>query len=234
MPTDPLPILFVPGLLCTARLYQEQLAALWTCGPVSVANHTFDDSMQAIARRILASAPPRFMLVGLSMGGYIALQIMRDAPERVARLALLDTNSRPETPEQTEARRAQIALVRNGRFAEIPQTLFSRLVHRRHANDAALLQIVTDMAHAVGPDAFVRQLTAIMGRADSRPTLSTIRCPTLVLVGEGDELTPPALAAEIAAGIAGSRLVTVPDCGHVSTLEQPAQVSQALSELLRA
>jgi pimeloyl-ACP methyl ester carboxylesterase len=234
MPSHPLPILFVPGLLCTARLYQEQLAALWTYGPVSVANHTFDDSMQAIARRILASAPPRFMLVGLSMGGYIALQIMREAPERVARLALLDTSSRPDTPEQTEARHAQIALVRSGRFAEIPPMLFPRLVHRRRANDAALLQIVTDMANVVGPDAFVRQLTAIMGRADSRPVLGAIRCPTLVLVGDSDDLTPPDRAAEIAAGIAGSRLVTVPDCGHMSTVEQPAHVSQALAELLRA
>src|SRR5947209_3549893 len=106
----PPPIVLVPGLLCSARLYAEQIPALWRFGSVSIADHRRDDTMEAIAERILADAPPKFALVGLSMGGYIALSMMRRAPERVARLALLDTNARPDTPEQSERRRALMTL----------------------------------------------------------------------------------------------------------------------------
>ncbi len=113
----PLPIVLVPGLNCSARLYAEQVPALWGCGPVTIADHRRDDSVAAIAAHILATAPPRFALVGLSMGGYIALAMIREAPERVARLALLDTSARPDTPEQTERRRNVIALAESGRFS---------------------------------------------------------------------------------------------------------------------
>jgi len=111
---DPLPIVLIPGLTCSARLYADQIPALWRFGPVTVADHTRDDSMAAIARRILAAAPPRFALAGLSMGGYIAFEIMRQAPQRVVKLALLDTGARAETPEQTERRKVVIALAKNG------------------------------------------------------------------------------------------------------------------------
>jgi pimeloyl-ACP methyl ester carboxylesterase len=127
--TQPLPIVLVPGLLASARLYGEQLPELWRWGPVTIADHTRDHSMAAIARRILAAAPPSFALVGLSMGGYIAFEIARQAPDRVARLALLDTTARPDTPEQTQRRRAQIALARGGRFAEVLDLLFPVLIH---------------------------------------------------------------------------------------------------------
>src|SRR5215831_3335503 len=123
----PLPVLLVPGLNCSARLYAEQIPALWRFGPVTVADHTRDDSMETIAARILAAAPPRFALAGLSMGGYIALTMLRQAPERVAKLALLDTSARPETPEQTAARREQVALAWGGRFPEVVDTLFPRM-----------------------------------------------------------------------------------------------------------
>src|SRR5215510_13742427 len=105
---EPLPTVLIPGLLCTARLYAEQIPALWRFGPVTVADRTRDDSMAAIARRILAQAPPRFALIGLSMGGYIAFEILRQAGERVAKLALLDTTARPDLPEQTEKRKVQV------------------------------------------------------------------------------------------------------------------------------
>ena len=113
--TEPTPILLIPGLLCSSRLYAEQVPQLWRLGPVTIADHTRDDSMSAIAKRILASAPPRFTLIGLSMGGYISFEIMRQSPERVAKLALLDTSARPDTPEQSETRRAQIELAKSGR-----------------------------------------------------------------------------------------------------------------------
>src|SRR5215467_3437897 len=101
---EPLPVVLIPGLNCSARLYAEQIPALWRFGPVQVADHTRDDTMAAIAERILAAAPPRFALAGLSMGGYIALEIVRHAPQRIARLALLDTGARADTPEQTARR----------------------------------------------------------------------------------------------------------------------------------
>jgi pimeloyl-ACP methyl ester carboxylesterase len=231
---ESLPIVLIPGLLASPRLYGEQIPALWRLGPVTVADHTRDESMAAIARRILSSASPRFALVGLSMGGYISFEILRQAPDRVARVALLDTTARPDIPEQSEQRRAEIELARSGRFAEVPDLLFPRLVHRMHRNNESLRGVVRTMASEVGPDGFIRQQTAIMGRPDSRPGLGAIRCPTLVLVGDGDELTPPDRAAEMANRIAGARLVRVPDSGHLSTLEQPHSVTRALLELLQA
>jgi pimeloyl-ACP methyl ester carboxylesterase len=186
--------------------------------------------MTAIARRILAAAPPRFALAGLSMGGYIAFEIVRQAPERVAKLALLDTGARGDTPEQTERRKIVIGLARSGRYAEVPDIAFPVYVHRDRHGDAALKRVVRTMAEDTGAQAFLRQQQAIISRPDSRPGLGAISCPTLVLVGDGDEATPPELAREIAAGVPGSRLVLIPRCGHLSTLEQPEAVTQALVE----
>lgn len=231
---DLLPIVFVPGLIASARLYAGQIPELWRFGPVTVANHTRDESMAAIARCILADAPPRFALVGLSMGGYISFEIMRQAPERVVKLALLDTSAQPDAPDKIEGRRQQISLAENGRFADIPNLLFPHLVHPLRRNDETLLRIVRQMAMDCGAEAFIRQQTANMTRPDSRPTLAAIRCPALVLVGAEDQVTPPDRAAEIAGGITGARLVTLPDCGHLSTLERPQEVTRALVEWMQA
>jgi pimeloyl-ACP methyl ester carboxylesterase len=227
-----LPIVLVPGLLSSPRLYEEQIPELWRAGPVMIADHTREDSMAAIARGILAAAPPRFVLVGLSMGGYIAFEMLRQEPSRVAALALLDTAATPDTEEQSERRRDQIALAENGRFSEIADLLFPRLVHPARHEDAALRAVVRRMADETGSAAFVRQQQANMTRPDSRPGLAAIRCPTLVLVGDGDTITPPARAAEMAGAIIGARHVVVPDCGHLSTLERPAEVTRALVEWL--
>ena len=230
--SQPLPIVLIPGLLASARMYAGQIPQLWRVGPVLIADHTRDDSMSGIARRILRVAPARFALVGLSMGGYIAFELLRQAPERIAKVALLDTTARADAPEQSAMRRAQMTLASQGRLAEVVEQQFPRLVHREHRADAVLRQVFTLMAEDVGAAGFIRQQTAILGRADSRPTLGSIRCPTLVLVGEDDELTPPERAAEIAAGIPGARLTTVPQSGHMSTLEQPDEVTRALLEWL--
>ena len=226
--------MLIPGLLGSARMYAAQIPQLWRAGPVMIADHTRDDSMGAIARGILGTAPPRFALAGLSMGGYIAFEILRQAPERIAKVAFLDTSARADTPEQTAMRRAQMTLASQGRLAEVVEQQFPRLVHQDHRADPALRQVFTLMAEDVGAAAFIRQQTATLGRSDSRSTLGSIRCPTLVLVGEDDELTPPERAGEIAAAIHGARLVTVPQSGHMSTLEQPDAVARALLQWLHA
>lgn len=222
------PILLVPGLACSPRLYAPQLPALWQRGPVTVANHTTADSMAGIARAILDQAPPRFHLAGLSMGGYIAFAILREAPERVARLALLDTGSRADTPEQTERRRKLIAVAREGRLPEINEVLWPLLVHESRANDCELRTTVDTMLLETGAAAFIRQQEALITRPDSRPGLGAVGSPALVVVGDADRLTPPELSAEIAAGIPGAKLETIATCGHISTLEQPEAVTKLL------
>jgi pimeloyl-ACP methyl ester carboxylesterase len=231
---DSLPIVLIPGLNCSARLYAGQIPALWRFGPVTVADHTRDASIPAIASRILAAAPPFFALIGLSMGGYIAFEIMRQAPQRVAKLALLDTGARPETAEQTARRHGPMAMARAGKLVEVADESFVFFVHPDRHGDVALREVVRAMAEETGADAFLRQQQAIMARPDSRPGLAAIACPTLMLVGEQDGGTPPELAREIASAIAGTRLVIVPDCGHLSTIEQPQAVTQALVEWMES
>jgi pimeloyl-ACP methyl ester carboxylesterase len=228
----PLPLVLVPGLLCSARVFGPQIEALWPLGPVTVADHRRDNEIGAIAAGILAATPPRFALAGLSLGGYIAFAMMRQAPERVEKLALLDTSARPDTPEQSAARHALIAMAEDGRLGEVVETLTLRYLHRDRHKDARLSGIVRAMAADTGPEAFVRQQQATISRPDSRPLLGNIRCPTLVLAGDGDELTPAELAREIAGGIAGSKLVIVPDCGHLCTVERPEPVNAALAQWL--
>ena len=164
-----------------------------------VADHTRDDSLEAIARRLLADAPERFALTGLSMGGYVALAVMRLAPERVTRLVLLDTSARPDTEEARQRRLDQVAAARAGRFGAVLDALWQRLVHPARLQDPALKAVVYDMMREAGAEVFVRQQQAIMGRPDSRLLLRAIAAPTLVLVGDHDALTPPDLAREMTA-----------------------------------
>jgi pimeloyl-ACP methyl ester carboxylesterase len=231
---ESVPILLVPGLNCSPRLYAPQMPALWRFGPVTVADHTRDDTMAAIAKRILGAAPPRFALAGLSMGGYIALEIVRQAADRVEKLALLDTGSRADTPEATAKRHANIALAQSGRFEDVIDPQFPLYVHPARASDAALKAEYLAMCHDVGPQAYVRQQKAIMGRVDSRPLLAAIRVPTLVLVGEQDAATPPALSDEMAAAIPGARLARIAECGHLSTMERSDAVTRELVAWLSA
>jgi pimeloyl-ACP methyl ester carboxylesterase len=228
-----MPILLVPGLVSSPRIFAPVTPALWRFGPVTVANHIRDNSMGAIARRILAEAPPRFALAGHSMGGYIAFEIVRQAPQRVAKLALINTQARPDTTEATARRRSQIARAKAGEFRAVLDELFFGFVHPSRRDDAALRQLVYDMGDDLGPEAFVRQQTAIMGRPDSRPTLAWIKCPTLVLTGDEDNTVPNSLSAEMAEGIHGAKLTILSDCGHLPQPEQPQATADALVEWLR-
>jgi pimeloyl-ACP methyl ester carboxylesterase len=229
---DAIPILLIPGLGGSPRIYAPVMTAIWRFGPVTVANHVRDDTMDAIARRILAEAPPRFALAGHSMGGYIAFEIMRQAPERVAKLALINTQARPDTPEATTRRRALIARAKAGEYRAVLDELFPGFVHPSRREDGALRKLVHEMGEDVGTDGFVRQQTAIISRPDSRPMLSGIRCPTMILTGDEDNTIPNTLSREMADGIPGAKLVILPDCGHLPQLEQPQATSDALVEWL--
>jgi pimeloyl-ACP methyl ester carboxylesterase len=227
-----LPLLALPGLLCDERLWRPQAQALGGDRAVTSLPLTPEASMAELAAAALARAPAgRFALAGLSMGGYLAFEIVRRAPDRVAALALLDTSARPDTDEAKAARRSAIAQSASD-FGGVVDALLPRLLHPSHLDDASVTGTVRDMAARIGRDGYVRQQEAIMGRADSRPTLAQIRCPTLVLCGREDALTPLALHEEMHAGIAGAELAVIERCGHLSTIERPDEVNAALRRWL--
>ena len=228
------PLVLLPGLLLDEALWQPQLKALADVADMTVGDLTKDDSMAGMARSVLAAAPPRFALAGLSMGGYASFEIMRQAPERVTRLALLDTSARPDTAAQTKERRAFIGMCERGEFKGVTPRLLPRWIHPSRVNDKALTETVMSMTARVGREAFIRQQTAIMNRPDSRPGLSRIDCPTLVLCGHEDQAAPVEVHREIAADIPNARLVVVPECGHLSPLERPEAVNAALRTWLAA
>lgn len=218
-------LLFLPGLLCDARLWRDQVAAF---PDAVVADLTQDDSVDAIAERALSQIHGRFALCGLSMGGYVALAIMRIAPGRVSRLCLLDTSARADTPDQSRRRRGLMAMTRTNRFRGVTPRLLPQLLHPDHLANAALCQDVLDMAERVGRDAFLRQQQAILSRPDSLALLPAITVPTLVGAGDHDALTPPALAREIAGLIPNAALRLVSEAGHLPPMEQPDAVNEML------
>lgn len=226
------PLVLLPGLLCDAALWRGQVDGLADVAECSVADLTRDDSLAAMARRVLQAAPPKFALAGLSMGGYCAFEMMRQAPQRVTRLALLDTSARADTPEQISRRRGLIELAEKGEFKGVTPRLLPLFIHPDRLNDKALTGAVTAMAERVGRDAFLRQQKAIIGRVDSRASLANIKCPTLVLCGREDQLTPLALHEEMVPLIAGVRLDVIDHCGHLSTMERPEAVTAELRQWL--
>ena len=227
-------LLFLPGLLCDGRLWRDQVEALAGTRCV-VVDLTHDDSLGAMAERTLRALPAeaRLSVCGLSMGGYGALEIMRRAPGRVARLALFDTSARPDTPEQTRRRRGLLSLSESGMFRGVTPRLLPQLLAPAHVAGPLGAEVMA-MAERVGRPAFHRQQRAIMHRPDSRPDLAAIAVPTLVGVGEEDALTPPHLAEEMAAGIPGARLARIQGAGHLPSMETPAAVTELLRDWLRA
>lgn len=222
-------MLLLPGLLCTARLWQAQIDALGDVAVSQVADLTRDDSVGAMAEQALAGAPPRFALAALSMGGYVAFEILRRAPERVTRLALIATSARPDSPARAAQRRRGIDAIGRGRFVGVTRQLLPSLVHPSHV-DGPIGDIVQAMAREVGAEGYLRQQAAILGRPDSETLLAHIEVPTWIVVGEEDRLTPPAEAEAMHAGIPGSVLHRLVRCGHLPPLEQ----ADAVSDLMRA
>lgn len=224
-------LVLVPGLLCDEALWDHQVRHLGEIADIQVASTTGHDTLDGMVAAILALAPTRFSLAGLSMGGYISMEVMRAAPERVRRLALLDTSGRPDTPEQSDGRRAMLAASQAGEFKGITRRLLGQFVHPSRLGEAALTEAIMAMTARVGPDSFRRQQNALIpARAvDRRPYLREFRCPTLVMCGREDVLTTVEMHEEIAGLIPGARLALIEECGHMSTMERP----QAVTALLR-
>ena len=228
------PVVFFPGLLCDPRLWAAQVEGLGGKAKTWVADFRRDDSIAGMASRALAEIPfPTFSLAGLSMGGYVAMEVMRQAPQRVERLALLDTQARGETPEARDRRVALMKLGEEEGVGEVSNRLMPLFLHASRLDDTRLTGLCRDMAQAVGKAAYLMQQKAIMERADSLESLREVRCPTLVLCGDHDLLTPVDRHEEIAEAIPGAKMVIVPRCGHMTTVEVPGAVNRALEDWLR-
>ncbi len=229
---DRIPLLLLPGLLCDDALWRNQTNALKDIADCRVVDLTKDDNVAAMARGVLAKAPPRFALAGLSMGGYVAFEIMRQAPERVIKLCLLDTSARPDTTDQQQRRRLLMQMAKAGEFKGVTPRLLPLLIHPDRIDDKPLTEIVITMAERVGRDAFQSQQTAILNRPDSRPFLKNIKCPTQIIGGAQDAITPPEIVREIAESISGARLNIIENCGHLSSLEKPDEVTRLMKKWL--
>src|SRR3954467_11923699 len=224
------PLLLLPGLLCDAALWKPQLAELADIADCFVVDFTSQDSIREMAASAPRAAPwEEFALAGLSMGGYVAQEIMRQTPQRVTKLALLDTRSRAELPEETKRRHELMQLAQSARdFTPVTNRMLPLLVHASRVNEAALVEGIRDMAQRIGLEAYLRQQHAIIARPDYRALLPQIKCPTLVLCGRQDRLTPLENSEEMAGAIPGAQLMVIEQCGHMSTLERPAEVNSAL------
>ena len=221
-------LLFLPGLLEDADAFTQVIEGMREAADCSVADLTRSNSIAGMARDVLKEAPEGpLALAGHSMGGYVALEVMRQAPGKVERLALHNPNARPDSAESTENRRRAMALAQRD-FPAVIEALLPKQLTPEHLQDTEITGTITSMALSVGKEAFARQQGANIGRIDSRPHLKAIACPTLVIAARNDQIMPVEVLKELADGIPGSRLTTIEDCGHMSTLEQPAKVLEAL------
>ncbi len=229
---EKIPLVLLPGVLNTEALWQYQIDALGDVAEISVGDLTSHETIADMAESVLEKAPDEFALAGLFLGGYTAQEIVRQAPERVTRLALLDTSARADTPGRGEGRKAQIALAQNGQFEEVVAQYVSTMLNPDAPPNQELQEAIRAMCLSNGPEVFIRQQKAIMRRPDGRADLTKIDCPTLVLCGRQDQPTPLEMHEELVAGIAEAILVVVEDCGHLAPLERPESVGAALRDWL--
>ena len=223
------PLILIPGLGSDFAVWQPTIKALGSSAECMVGDTLSDDSLPGMAERILSQAPERFSLAGVSMGGMVALEIMRSAPERVMRLALLDTNPCPDTPEQTSQRRsANATALSSDNFEALATASLKYLVHPKASVEVR--NALVAMSVRVGTKTYARQNEAVMKRADQRPILPTIEVPTIVIVGAQDVMIPIALSEVIRDGIRSAHLHIIPDCGHLPPIEKPDAVASLFRE----
>ena len=222
------PLLLLPGLLNDAELWREPVALLAGVADCRVGDFTRSASLEAAAAEMLAAAPPRFALAGFSLGGYVAQEMLRQAPERIGRLALLDTSCRADTPEQARRRAsaARVAQLARGRFSGFGEHIAERFMAPAHFRDEAMVARVRSMTTRLGAEVFLRQNG--WQRKDGRALLAAYPGPALVVCGALDQVTPPPLSEEMAALLPDGELVMVPDSGHLTPIERPQPVAAAL------
>lgn len=224
--------ILVPGLACSARLWDTLMPTAWAHGGVTIADTRHDDTIASMAERLLDDAPARFALSGISMGGYVCLEVMRLAPERVQALGLISTAAAPDTSQQTRSRQQQMVMVRNGRFDDLVQAAYPVLVDTSNQDNLRLKELWTTMANEAGVDAFLSQQNAAINRADTRPILPNITCPTVIIHGTGDRTIPVHNAHDTAAAVPHAKLVILENAGHMVAQERPDAVAEAFSALL--
>ena len=226
------PLLLLPGLLCDDGIWAHQVAALAQYSPVAVPGFPGARSIRAMAEQSLALAPPLFSLVGHSMGARVALEVAALAPDRVERLALLDTGVHPPTAAEAAKRRALLAIARRDGIEAMVDLWLPPMVHPDRRGDAAFMAPLRAMAAAGGVGRYAAQVEALLGRPDPRPFLPTIRCPVLVGAGREDEWSPADQNRAIAAAIPGADFALFDHCGHMAPVEAPDQVTLALRRWL--
>ena len=226
------PLVLLPGMMCDARLFAPQIAAFSVERAVQVSPLTQHDTIEGLARSVLNHAPPRFALAGLSMGGIVAMEIMRQAPKRVTHLALIDTNHKAELLEVSARREPQIAKVRAGQLRQVMRDEMKPNYLSDGPHQGAILDLCMSMAEALGPEVFERQSRAIQYRTDQEETLGKVAVPTLIMCGEDDTLCPPERHRLMHELVYGSTLSIIEGAGHLPTLEQPEVTSKALREWL--
>ncbi|PAK40786.1 alpha/beta fold hydrolase [Peribacillus simplex] len=225
------PLILLPGTLCDERLWE--MVNLSDLADVKVCDVSKADTIEGIAKSVLEEAPDKFALAGLSLGGIISLEIMRIAPERVMKLALLDTNPNPPSLEQIEGWERFVEMANNGQFLDITlHHLLPVLIHPDRRNDEALVSKIIDMAEKVGKEGYINQLKAVMTRSDQRPILAAIECPTMILAGKEDRVCPVHMSEFLNKNIPAASLEIICHSGHLSTLEQPEKVSAAMRKWL--
>ncbi len=227
------PIVLMTGQLLTDAVWAP-LQAAWSNRDVSIADNRHGNSIADFAQRLLAQAPPQFVLIAHAMGGFVAFEVMRQAPERVTKLVLISTLAAADGPAQTMRRQGYIDLVESGRFDQVVEERIPILFPPDRRDDAVLLNLAREMAADTGPETFLRQQRALMNRIDSRPWLHEITVPTLAIWGDGDGITTRAQHEEIAAAIPGARLAVISGAGHLPMLEMPDQVIPVLTEFVDA
>lgn len=225
-------LLLLPGLVCDRTIWTPQIAAFGPARDIQVPDFWGMDSFDAMAEAALAQAPPRFALAGHSMGGRVALEILRRAPERVERLALLSTGVHPVRPEEIGPRRMEMALAERSGMTALVHRWLPPMLDPGHRTDRDLVGTIEAMWRRASPQIFGRQVRAALTRRDLTPVLATIACPTLVLCGASDSWSPPAQHEAIADAIPHARLVVLPDCGHMVTLEAPERLNAELQRWL--